>query len=200
MAIENLENEIWLDIIGYENYYQVSSKGRVKRLAGTYNCNEDRLLKPSIGTNGYYYVILSKNCKCKPHTIHRLVAQAFIPNPDNLPCVNHKDENKLNNVVLPPNECNLEWVTYKENTNWGTAKERSSKAQKGRECNAKAKEILSKPVYQLDKITGEIINTFPSAKEAERALNNGKINFNINAVCNNKPKCKTAYGFGWRWV
>lgn len=87
--------------------YQVSNLGRVKSLIG-----HEKILKPEIRT-GYYAVNLSKNNKQKSKRIHRLVAETFIPNPDNLPQVNHKDENKLNNNVA-----NLEWCDNTYNSHY----------------------------------------------------------------------------------
>lgn len=118
----NIENEIWKDIPEYEGQYQVSNFGRVKSLErkGTYN----RIMKPHKCKNGYLYVCLSKDNKYKTFLLHRLVALAFIPNnnPTKKTQINHKDENKENNKVE-----NLEWVTPKENTNYGTRNERASK-------------------------------------------------------------------------
>ena len=103
----------WKDIVGYEGHYQVSNTGKIrsvdryikdrrlgKRFAKGY------ILKPELSKNGYLYVNLNKDGKIKHCTVHRIVAQAFIPNPYNLPCVNHKDENRGNN-----NADNLEWIT-----------------------------------------------------------------------------------------
>ena len=114
-----MSEEIWKDIEGYEGIYQVSNLGRVKSLKrhSVNNANtKDRLLKPSLDSKGYLHVILSKNGIQYNKTIHRLVAQTFIPNPENKPQVNHIDEDKTNNMV-----CNLEWMTNKENRNHGTA-------------------------------------------------------------------------------
>ena len=99
--------EIWRDIDGYEGLYQVSNKGRVKSL----KYGKERILRPGWKTGGYLFVILCKNGNQSKQRIHRLVAQAFIPNPNNKPQVNHLDENKKNNCVD-----NLEWATAKENT------------------------------------------------------------------------------------
>lgn len=99
-------DEIWKDIKGYEGLYQVSNLGRVKSLGNLQN-KKEKLLKTNI-CNGYYAVYLYKNSKKKICLCHRLVAEAFIPNPKNLPFVNHKDDNKLNNRMD-----NLEWRTCK---------------------------------------------------------------------------------------
>lgn len=106
-------HEIWRDIKGYKGCYQVSSLGRVrslrrKRLSNGYL--RERILKFGIAVNGYFYVILCKDRIIKPFSVHRLVAQAFIPNPDNKPEVNHKSGVKTDNEVN-----SLEWCTHKEN-------------------------------------------------------------------------------------
>ena len=89
--------EEWRDIIEYEGLYQISNKGRVKSLGNNKNRKEKILsLKP---INGYMRVFLYKNGKPKPYSVHRLVAIAFIPNPNNYPEVNHIDEDKTNNIV-----------------------------------------------------------------------------------------------------
>lgn len=103
-------NEKWKDIIGYEGFYQVSNKGRVKRTAEKFPYKE-HYLKAISNRYGYLYVCLCIKNKHKVKTIHRLVAQAFIPNDENKPCVNHIDGNKTNNNVG-----NLEWCTHSENT------------------------------------------------------------------------------------
>jgi hypothetical protein len=100
--------EIWKDIEGYEGLYQISSLGRVKSLKDRWG--KERIRKLKTGTNGYHFINLSKTGKVEVFMVHRLVAKAFIPNPDNKPEVNHKDGSKQNNCVT-----NLEWATRSEN-------------------------------------------------------------------------------------
>lgn len=107
--------EIWKDIKGYEGLYQISNYGRVKslpRMMKNRKC-EEIIKAPSVLPKGYLKVSLCKNGKIKYFFIHRLVAEAFIPNPNNFPCVNHKDCNPRNNEVS-----NLEWISYKENNSY----------------------------------------------------------------------------------
>ena len=110
-------DEIWKDIENYENVYQISNIGRVRRI---YKNGNTKILKQDITKRGYCRISLSKNQKHKHYQIHRLVAKAFIPNPNNYPIVNHKDENPMNNNVD-----NLEWCTYSYNTLYGTAIQRT---------------------------------------------------------------------------
>lgn len=112
------EKEIWKDIQGYEGLYQVSNLGNVKNKIQPY-LKQEKIYKKFSNSNGYLFVGLRKDKKRKFKYIHRLVAEAFIPNPNNLPQINHKDENKQNNCVN-----NLEWCTNKYNQNYGTIKER----------------------------------------------------------------------------
>lgn len=112
--------EIWRDCKGYEGKYQVSNLGRV------WSIKRQNYLTPHIHTKGYLQVtMMAKNGKMKQEYVHRLVALAFIPNPDKLPQVNHKDENKQNNHVD-----NLEWCTCKENINYGTRTERRAEKRR----------------------------------------------------------------------
>lgn len=116
--------EEWKDVVGFEGFYQVSNLGNVKR---------KKLLRLS-GGGRYVQVILSKNGKSYGKSVHRLVATAFLPNPDNLPCVNHKDENPKNNCVD-----NLEWCTYKYNNEYNgrvdKCKNKISATLRGRKPN-----------------------------------------------------------------
>lgn len=124
--------EEWRDIQGYEGLYQVSSCGRVKSLERKvfngkdfYIINE-RILKPVKTKVGYKTINLSKDSKIKHYLIHRLVAESFIPNPNNYPCINHLDEQPYNNYKE-----NLEWCTHKYNNNYGNHNEKISKAKEG---------------------------------------------------------------------
>lgn len=107
------------DISGYEGLYAVSTDGRV------YSYRKKRFMKPQPEVDGYLFVYLIKDKHGTFHKIHRLVAQTYIPNPENKPQVNHKDEDPTNNDVS-----NLEWVTPKENCNWGTRNKKLSELQK----------------------------------------------------------------------
>lgn len=130
----NME-EIWKYIQGYEGLYQISNLGRVKSL--NYNhTKKEKILQYRINERGYKYISLCVNNIRKSFKIHRLVAEAFIPNPHNYPCINHKDEDKTNNCVD-----NLEWCTYKYNSNYGTAIKR-------RVANTDYKAIVAKIDYK----------------------------------------------------
>lgn len=196
--------EIWKDVVGYEGLYQVSNLGRVKSLERIDNLNHFRKGKILIQHiyNGYLYVSLCKNGKIKMYRVHRLVAQAFIPNPNNLPQVNHKDENKTNNCVL-----NLEYCDARYNMNYGTAIERRSNSNKGKKRSEETRRKIgdvergvyntkkSKPVLQIDKDTNEIIAEFPSIREVERQL--GIRNQHISHCC--KGKRKTCGEYKWQY-
>lgn len=128
-----MNNEIWKDIKGYEGFYQVSNMGRVRsldRIVVTKNSKtlnyKSELKKPSKDKDGYLIVVLYKDKERKTCRVHRLVAEHFIPNPNNYPQVNHKDETRDNNNVD-----NLEWCTAKYNNNYGGHNERLSESKKG---------------------------------------------------------------------
>lgn len=139
--------EIWKAIKGYEGLYEVSNKGRVKSLSRkmwnghSFWLSKEITLKGRSDKNKKHYlsVCLRKNRKSKTIYIHRLVAEAFIENTNNLSCVNHKDEDKFNNNLE-----NLEWISFKDNLNYGTRNERSGKKRR-------------KPFYGKNLTTGEVI-------------------------------------------
>lgn len=175
-------NEIWKDIVGYEGLYQISNLGNVKSLDYR-RTGKERILKPVTDSVGYLHVVLCKNRKLKTFNIHRLVANAFLENPDHKSDVNHKDEDKTNNCVD-----NLEWMTRKENINYGTHNERVSRSI----INHKA---ISKLVLQFTK-NGEFVKEWPSMHQIEREL--GFYNCNISQCCNGKRK--TAHGYVWKFA
>ena len=155
--------EIWKWIPGYEGYYMVSTHRRVKSLNYRGNTGKTKILKQSTDRNGYKKVGLRKNSKVKVYLVHRLVAQAFIPNPNNLSEVNHKDENKTNNAVW-----NLEYCTHEYNINYGTGNKRRSEAHKGKHYTNKTiskrrqrqqrEEQRQQQLQQLIQLTLDIYN------------------------------------------
>ena len=176
-----MKNEEWRDVAGYEGRYQVSSMGRVKSLERK-DCLgrtvKERVLKPCDNGRGYLYISLSDGTgEHKRHYIHRLVGEAFVSNPLEKEDVNHKDENPSNNHAS-----NLEWLTHKENLNYGMRNERVAKAN-------------SKPVAQYTK-DGAFIKVWASAAEVKRQL--GFNHSNIIQVA--KGNRKTACGFIWEYV
>ena len=106
--------EEWRDIKGYEGLYQVSSLGNIRALKFYHSANNVHNVKTTVNKHGYCVVGLYKDKKCKQFRVHRLVALAFIPNPDNLPYVNHIDCDKTNNKSI-----NLEWCTQSDNVKHG---------------------------------------------------------------------------------
>ena len=164
--------EVWCPIKGYEGLYEVSDKGMVRSLKFW----KERIMKPGSDKNGYLIVNLCKNGEKKMYLVHRLVALAFIPNPDNLPQVNHKDEDKENNSVH-----NLEWCSSKYNANFGTRTKKISIK-------------ISKPVLQYKK-SGEFVREWKSATDVQRNL--GYFHNNISKCCNGIHK--SAYGYIWKF-
>ena len=163
--------EEWRDIEGF-NGYQVSNEGRIRSL----KWGKERIRKVTINKYGYLEVSLCKDEKPTTKRIHRLVAEAFIPNPQNLPEVNHKDEDKTNNNVE-----NLEWCTEEYNHNYGTRLQRNA-------------EKLSKCVDQIDAITGEVIRQWKSTQECGR---NGYSNSMVSLCA--RGLRKTYKGFIWKY-
>lgn len=174
--------EIWKDIEGYENLYQVSNLGRVKSLgngnARNPNFQKERIMKAR-DNKGYLQVGLSKDGKKKRYQIHRLVAIAFIQNPNNLPQVNHISEDKTNNRVD-----NLEWCSAKYNINYGTRNKRMSES------------LTNNPKRSKKVICVQTGVIYPSVRQVEREL--GFNQSNISSVC--AGIYKTAYGFNWKYI
>ena len=154
--------EIWRDIKGFEGKYMVSNLGRVKSL--NYNkTGKEKIMKGVPDGYGYFQLSLCKEGKVKNCRINRLVAQAFIPNPDNLPEVNHKDKIRTNNRVD-----NLEWCTTQYNVEYSRAK----------------------AVIGINKVSGLILE-FPSANEAKRQT--GINQSNIIQCCKGRRKSTGGY-------
>lgn len=141
--------EIWKDIKNYENFYQVSNLGRIKRLERI-TCDgrkiKELIKKPTLSNNHYLMVWLQLNNNTKAYLVHRLVAETFIPNPNSLPQVNHKDENKLNNCVD-----NLEWCTNKYNNNYGSKPYKQSLIRKGKKLSNEQKKKISNIMKKIVK-------------------------------------------------
>lgn len=189
--------EVWKDVVGYEGLYQVSNLGNVKSLKRIKSNNQptkEKVMKKYIG-KGYYRVALYLDGKMKNKSVSRLVAQAFIPNPENKPCINHINGIKNNNQLY-----NLEWCTILENS------------QHAYNTGLTTKTPLnfvhtSKEVAQLDK-DGNIIKVYPSSKEASRVtgINHSSINTCARGIrvdkrrINKTINVNTAGGYKWKYT
>ena len=209
-----MRQEIFKDIKGYEGLYQVSNLGRIKSLErdiiypnGKIQHYNEKMLSPNSDKNEYKTIKLCKNGKIKRYLVHRLVAEAFIDNPDNLPCVNHKDENKQNNNVE-----NLEFCSVAYNNSYGSrletlkakntgqkrseeTKQKIREAKKGMKVSENTKIKLGKPVEQYD-LDGNFIRSWDYIKQLDKFFGT-KINSSIIRCC--KGKQKTALGFIWKY-
>jgi hypothetical protein len=184
------ENEVWKDVAGYSGLYQISNLGRVKSTEklhrignGAYQPRPERIRVPRLNTDGYYKLMLSKDGVKKMYAIHRLIAMAFIPNPESKPCINHKNGVKTDNRIE-----NLEWCTYSENN-----------FHKYRVLGYKDVKPVGKdhwksmPVARLNE-HGETIETFDSITDAARKY--GLSLGNLSRAC--KGIYKTSGGFKWK--
>lgn len=170
-------NEIWKDINGYNGLYQISNLGRVKSL------NKSIIKKLQTNEKGYLKVTLANNKKRKTYFVHRLVALHFIPNINNLPQINHKNENKCDNRVE-----NLEWCDNRYNCNYGVHNTKISQ-------KLKRHPSLIKPILQLTP-NGELIKKWGSSTDAAENLHIHKTC--ISECCNGKQK--TAGGYVWGFM
>lgn len=184
-------NEIWKDIKGYEGLYQISNLGRVRSVSRYVYHNQfcpQKIISLAIKRNGYVSVGLRNNNIRKYYSVHRLVAEAFIPNPENKLEVNHKNGIKTDNRVE-----NLEWVTHSENQC------HSYKVLNRQISGSYAKHKIgkenpySKIIFQIDK--NKIIAEFYGLSEAERITKISR--YAIRKVCQNKRK--TAGGYKWKF-
>lgn len=164
------KKEIWLPVVNCDGYH-ISNLGRV------YTEKRKRLKSIHLDRDGYPIVIFSVNNRPLTKKVHRLVAEAFIPNPNGLPCVNHKDENKTNNRVD-----NLEWCTIRQNNIYGTRLERVASKER-------------KAIYKCDR-NGNILDKYESITEASKSVNTDSSN--IHQVLSGKRK--TARGYVWKYA
>lgn len=229
LSLENLPNEEWRDVVGYEGSYMVSNLGRVKslkRLDSKGRIIHEKIIKQNTNVgHGYCVANLYHQENGKPikkqYTVHRLIAKAFIPNPENKPCIDHINTVRTDNRVE-----NLKWVTYEENCVNPITKERTIKSFKEKAKDPKHREWLrkisvelsnteeakkkwrdkiytpsaierrhhqnTKAVLQIDS-KGNVVNEFFSIAEAQRQTNIG----HISSVCNgDRPK---AGGYYWKF-
>ena len=177
--------EEWKPVVGYEGRYEVSNLGRVRSVERTFADKNGRqitfcgvVLSPSITNRGRLIVGLNVDNRRRSCSVHRLVAMAFLSNPDNLPEVNHKDENPLNNRVD-----NLEWCTSDYNRHYGTVIERVTKSK-------------GTPVIGVDKNGNE--HYFSSIKEAEGKT--GTYNQTISYHCRFGYRNNIKAGYRWRYA
>ena len=187
--------EIYKDIKDLEGKYQVSNFGNIMSL-NYRNTGRAELLKPRKDKDGYYKVGLSKKGKKDWFFVHRLVAEYFLPNPDNLPQVNHRiegDEGKTINMVffnedgsINKEKSTIEWCSIEYNHNYGTINERISKANTNGKCS---KRVLQ---FTLD---GEFVREYPSAHECER---NGFEHSSVIRCCKGKQKTHKGFKFMYK--
>lgn len=170
-------SETFLSVPGYEGLYEISNLGNVKSL------RSGKLLKQASNKDGYKMVSLTVKGKSRGFSVHRLVALAFIPNPENLPEINHMDENPSNNCAD-----NLEWCTRKYNLNYGGYRERMSKT-------LLKDNVHRKSISAYDKKTLVYVKSYDSITEAEKelGLSKGAIGQALSG------KIKTSGGYIWKY-
>lgn len=181
-----MEKEIWRAVVGYEGLYEVSNLGRVRSLervvARSYHSSilcKSKIMKQRLDAHGYYKISLSdEKHNHKSFFVHRIVASAFIPNPNNYPIINHKDQNPKNNYV-----CNLEWCTQKYNCNWADRNERLAAH-------------FEKPIKQIKNEV--VVKIWKSGSQIERET--GYKRRNIQKACNGEYGYKSPYGYKWEWA
>lgn len=188
--------EIWKPVVGYEGLYEVSSYGRVRsldRMDERDMYRKGRILKSALNKNGYPSVSLWRDNHGKTHRVHRLVAEAFIPNPNNKPEIDHINTIKTDNTVflnedgsINYEKTNLRWVTRSENNNNPLTLLKRGESKKGKKYHIR-------PVLQYDK-DGNFIREWDTITEAERTLN---IAHKIWDVCQGKRK--TCGGYIWKY-
>ena len=189
-----MQEEIWKDVIGYEGLYEVSNLGNFRKLCSNGYVKQ---LKTTTNSRGYHIIDLRKNGKVKQYRISRLIAEAFIPNSENKPYVDHIDTNKSNNCID-----NLRWVTPSENSNndlsrlhmlesWQNEERRLNQ----RLMNLRDKHPRARAVCQLDE-NGNILQTFVTSVEAAQFI--GCKRSNITKCCTGERL--RAGGFRWKYA
>ena len=206
MEIKNYINEVWKPVIGYYGLYEVSNYGRVRsvdniiiRKNGIKMTKKSKILKPCVSNVGYYMVGLTKNNKSKTVTVHRLVAEAFIPNPLNLPCVDHINTIRTDNRVE-----NLRWVSYSTNNLNPITHDRMKASRKdtsgannpfyGKKHTIETIKKLSTPIVQYT-LDGAFVREWLGSQEAAREL--GYNQAHISDCCLGKRKKHK--GFIWKY-
>ncbi len=191
--------EIWktaiYDGIVYEKLYKVSNLGRILSL-NYHREGRAELMTPGERKDGYFQVCLRKNGESKTCLVHRLVAETFLENPENKPCINHKIEGekgkKINMVFfnedgsIDKERTSIEWATYEENNNYETRNERIAKANTN---GKKSKKVLQ---FTLD---GDLIREYPSIMECER---NGFNRSSVCLCCQGKHKTHKGFRFMYK--
>ena len=174
--------EIWKDIREYEGSYQVSNLGRVRSLRTLDKQGHFKILSIQNMSRGYQFVRLGKKTKM----VHRLVAEAFIPNTDNLPDVKHLDEDLSNNIVY-----NLKWTSHSSAILYGNHYKRIRERPK-KLCS----DIWERPILQLSR-SGKVIKRYDSVVSANRSLRRAEHSYGIIACLNGRVK--TSGGYVWRY-
>ena len=169
LSLEDLQGEVWKDAVQYEDCYEVSNYGRLRRK------NSGKILKFKKHRDGYYMVNISANGVRKTLQVHRIVAKAFVENTNDLPCVNHVNENKNDNRVL-----NLEWCTVAYNNSYGS---RVGRVYIG------VKQICSK--------TGKVLNVFPTMSAAADFIKSSE---SVISGVVNRSKSKMYRGYIWERI
>jgi hypothetical protein len=191
LSLEDLEGEIWKDVVGYEGLYRVSNYGRLKSLSKRCRIPSKKLISIPYErilllriTNGYCKAMICKEGTLFRTNVHRLEAIAFIPNIENKPCIDHIDGNRKNNCLY-----NLRWCTVKENMNNEITVRRISEGKKG-VLNPKSKKVV-----QLE-MDGSFVKVWDSIREAERVC--GFDSSSISACCLGKYKFHR--GYLWKYA
>lgn len=180
-----MNNEIWRAVDGLEGLYEVSNKGRIRSLDrietqknGVKRPRKGRIIIPALKKTGYLSIGFSIHCRVIYTSVHRVVAEAFIPNPHNYPCINHKDGNRQNNFVE-----NLEWCTYQYNNTYNNRPQRAANAVKRRAVGKYTKDGTLLAIYRC-----------ASAAARENNLSSGNLGVTL------RGGQKTCGGFIWKYI